>query len=570
MNLSRRPYELSVVERDIAAESRATVRRVCAAVILGILVALLLPAPAQAHAATVATTPAAGTVVGVSPTAVTVTFSEPVTIVPGRIQVLAPDGERISNEPRAIGNVLEIPVRRAERPLGTYLVSFRIVSADSHPVAGGFTFSVGAPSTPPVASAADAVHPSVTVAVAAGRYLGYAGLVLAIGPALLLTLLWPRQVPRRGAIRLVGAGLGLIAASAVAAIWLQAPYGSGRPAYDVTAAQLTDVLTSGFGGWMVLRLAAVAGLALLLPPMLRGQGGRVRGGRVRRWTLAAVAPAGLATWPLTGHAAASPLPPVGIVADIVHIAAMSVWLGGLVVLAVVLLRRAHPRTLGVILPVWSRWAAISVVWLVGAGLVQAVSEVGAPSALVGTAYGRVLLAKAGLLVAVLAAAAYARRLVQRRAVPVDGEHRLRRTVGLEVTATALVLALSAVLVQVTPARSAAAAVTAADAKGASGTLTSPLYTLQYDIYPGQIGENNTVHAALYTAQGAPLPAAEWQVTTVLPEKGIEPVTLPMLDVPPNHAIGALTFPVPGTWEVRFTVRTTEVDQATVRTTVTVR
>jgi copper transport protein len=146
---------------------------------------------------------------------------------------------------------------------------------------------------------------------------------------------------------------------------------------------------------------------------------------------------------------------------------------------------------------------------------------------------------------------------------------LRRVVAVEVGATAVVLAVSAVLVQVPPGRGGPDAAVAAT-PGTSGTLRSPLYTLQFDIFPVQLGENNTVHAFVYTPEGAPLRAAEWQVTTALPARGVEPVTTPMLGVRDNHAMGAVTFGAPGTWEVRFTVRTSEVDQATVRTTVTVR
>ncbi len=557
------------MDGDTAAADRARSRRRALVAALAVaLWVLLTPAPARAHAAPLATTPATGTVIGSSPAAVTVTFSEPVSVVPGLVQVLAPDGERISGEPSVAGAVLTIPTRRAQRPLGTYLVSYRIVSADSHPVGGGFTFSVGAPSAPPEAAASDRVHPTVAVALPTARYLGYAGLTLAVGPALFLAVLWPRRLPRTGAVRLVRAGLGLVVAGALAGAWLQAPYASGLPAWRASPTTLAAGLDSAFGLATALRLAAVAAVAALLGPVLRGVAGRARS-----LTVVAVAVAGLASWPLAGHAAASPMPAVSAAADVVHLAAMAVWLGGLVVLAGILLRRAHPRALGVILPVWSRWAALSVVWLVGGGAVQAVLEVGTPGALVGTGYGRLLLAKTALLAAVLGAAAYARRLVLRRAVPAGGPaggpRRLRRTVGAEVTVTAAVLALSAVLVQATPARVAATEAAAAAARGTSGTLTSSLYTLQFDIFPVQRGENNTVHAFVYTPDGTPLPAEEWGITTALPARGVGPVRTPMLGVRPNHAMGAVTFPVPGTWEVRFTVRTSAVDQATVKTTVTV-
>jgi copper transport protein len=250
---------------------------------------------------------------------------------------------------------------------------------------------------------------------------------------------------------------------------------------------------------------------------------------------------------------------------------VAVWLGGLVTLSVFLLPRTHPRVLGRILPAWSRWAALAVVWLVGGGVVQSVVQIGPLSALWQTGYGRLLLAKVAVLAMTLGVAAYARRrLVNRAQVPASGVSRMRRTVGVEVAATAVILGLSSVLVQVDPARDAAIDAAAVVDDGVSQTLTGPLFTLQFNIYPVQVGENNTVHAFVYTPAGRPLPAEQWTVTSLLTGHDLEPVTTGMLGVlPGHHAIGALTFPLPGTYQLRFTVRITDIDQATVKTTVTV-
>ena len=528
--------------------------------------ALLGPAaPASAHAALLSSNPAPGSIVGTSPTEITITFSEGVTPVEGRVEVLAPDGKRISGAATAKGSVLRIPVRKADRPLGTYLVSYRVISADSHPVGGGLTFSVGAPSARPPQAVADGVHRSVAVAVPTARYLGYAGLTLAIGPALFLALLWPRRMSRRGPIRLVRAGLGLTAFATLAQIWLQAPNSSGAPAWDVSFTELGQVLDGEYGLVLAARLAALVVVAVLLPPALLG-----RAGRGRALALVTLAAGGLTTWPLTGHAIASPLSGVIVAADVVHLAAMAVWLGGLATLTALLLRRTHPRVLGVILPAWSRWAAIAVVWLVGGGAVQAVVQVGSVGALWRTEYGKLLLAKIAILAVTLGAAAYARRLVQRAQVPAAGVTRMRRTVGIEVAATAVVLGISAVLVQVNPGRGAAVDQTAVSDDGVSQTLSCPLYTLQFNVYPVQLGEDNTIHAFVYTPAGAPLPVEQWTVTSQLVSRGLEPVSAPLLGlIPTNHAAGAITFPLPGTYEVRFTIRVGDVDQATVKTSITV-
>jgi copper transport protein len=529
--------------------------------------AFLAPAgPASAHAALIGSDPAPGSTIGESPTAITITFSEHVSVVEGKVVVLAPDGKKISGTPTVSGDVLRIPVRKAAKPLGTYLVSYRVISADTHPVGGAVTFSVGAPSaTPP--SAGDAkTHRSVTLATPVWHFLGYAGLVLAVGPALFLALLWPRTRSRRGATRLARGGLGLIAVATLGAFWTQAPASSGAALWDVSPVELGQVAASSFGATLLARLAVLLIVAALSTPVLRGTASRPR-----KIALLVVALAGLVTWPLTGHPSVAPLAPAIVAADVVHLTAMSVWLGGLATLALFLLPRAHPRVLGVILPAWSRWAALSVVWLIAGGAVQAVVQVGRLNLLWTTSYGKLLIAKIVLLGGTLAVASYARRMVRRAQVPAAGARRMRWTVGAEVLATAVVIGLSAVLVQVNPARTTPVDQGAVRDQGVSGTLAGRLFTLQFNIFPVELGEDNTVHAFLYTPAGAPLPAEEWTITSqLLGHDDLQPVSQPMLGlVPKNHAAGAITFPFPGTYQVKFTVRTTDIDEDSVTTSITV-
>jgi copper transport protein len=523
---------------------------------LGVL--LGTPAPASAHAATVGSTPAPGSVVGSSPTEATVTFSESITPVSGRIQVIAPDGERISGLATARGAVLHIPLRTAKHPLGTYLISYRVISADSHPVGGAITFSVGAPSARPKAAEATGTHWSVRAAVPTLRFLGYAGLTAIVGPAMFLAFLWPRRRSRTGVTRLVKAGFVLTAVATAGGIGTQAQQSSGAALWDVSPGELGDVLTSQFGVTLVARLAVLAVLFFLVPALSYG---RARGALVL-----VLGAAGLATWPLTGHSIATPLPAVTVAVDIVHLATMALWLGGLVTLLAFLLRGTDRRILGVLLPVWSRWAALSVLWLAVAGSVQAVVEVGSVDALVRTGYGRLLLTKLGILVLVLGVAAVARRLVQRSHAGTG----LRRTVGIEVLATVAILGLSAVLVQVNPGRTAGAEAGAVTGNGVSETLTCPLYTLQFNIYPVELGDYNTVHAFVYTPEGKPLPPAEWEISTKLLGQDLEAVKDPLLGLdPPHHALGAVAFPLPGTYEIAFTIRVDDLNRATVKTTIKV-
>ncbi|MFV2113655.1 copper resistance CopC/CopD family protein [Micromonospora sp. LOL_025] len=548
------------------ANRRRIARLIATAGLLVTVVALLIaPAgPASAHAVLVSSSPIASAVVSNGPAEVVLTFSESVRKVPGKIRVIAPDGSRADRgEATFEGTVVTVPVDPAGAR-GTYLVSYRVISADSHPVSGAFTYSVGAPSTPPVDSGDDSrADPFVSNAVKVAKYAGYAGLLLLVGPALVLAALWPRRLSRRGPARLAWAGLGLLAVSTVANLLLQVPYTAGGGVSDVTGEGLSDVLGSSFGAAHLVRLGLLAAAAFLLRPLMAGpaeQSDLV--------ILGVIGAAALVTWPLAGHPAASPAPAVSVVVDAVHLGGMAVWMGGLVMLAAFLLPRADERELGAILPIWSRWAALAVSALLLAGTVQALIEVATPRALVDTFYGRLVLGKIGLFVLVIAVAAYSRHLVRRRTAA-GRPTSMRRAVWAELAITAVVLGLSAVLVQTTPARTAGADVAGARGGFFSTTLSSPNFSVQIELDPAERG-NNTVHFYAYTKDNRPQPVVEWRATVALPAAGIEPIQVPLLPLTDNHATGEINFPASGEWQLRITVRTSDIDQATVTATVPIR
>ncbi|AXH90940.1 copper resistance CopC/CopD family protein [Micromonospora aurantiaca] len=546
--------------RVVAARSGAV------AGLLLLLVALLLtPAtPAAAHAVLVSSSPAASAVVPEAPAQVVITFSEGVRKVPGKVRVIAPDGSRADRgEPTFQGAEVTIPVDPSGGR-GTYLVSYRVISADSHPVSGAFTYSVGAPSEPPTDSGSDnRANPVTENAVKVAKYAGYTGLLLLVGPALVLAALWPRRLSRRGPARLAWTGLGLLAVATVAEVWLQVPYVNGGGLFDVTGSGLGDVLGSAYGTTHLVRLGLLAAAAFLLRPLFAGPIGRTDG-----IILAVLGGAALFTWPLAGHAAASPAPAVSVVVDAVHLGGMAVWLGGLVMLAVFLLRRADERELDAILPIWSRWAALAVAALLLAGTVQGLIEVAGLQALFDTTYGRLLIAKIVLFALVIGVAAYSRALVRRR-VAAGRPGAMRRAVVAELVITAVVLGVSATLVQTTPARTAAANVAGAEQGYFSTTLSSPIYSLEVQLDPAETG-NNSMHLYAYTKDSRPQPVQEWKVTAALPSAGIEPITVPLLPLSDNHATGEVNLPARGDWQLRITVRTTDIDQATVTATVPIK
>src|SRR5436305_6146099 len=114
-----------------------------------VLVALTGTGSASAHAALIATVPGQGAVVATMPATVSLTFSEAVVVAPSGVRVFGPDGAEVDDgHATHLGSAPTVGVQVVSdtSQQGTYTVSWRVLSADSHPVAGAFTFSVGFPS----------------------------------------------------------------------------------------------------------------------------------------------------------------------------------------------------------------------------------------------------------------------------------------------------------------------------------------------------------------------------------------------------------------------------------------
>jgi copper transport protein len=573
-------------------------------ILLGVAVAVLVPAaPAQAHAILLHTSPGSGAIIQDPPSGVTLRFNEPVELVTGAIKVIGPDGSTVSTAVGRTGDGSIVRIRlRGELPRGTFLVTYRVISADSHPVAGGYSFSLGAPSrTAPAATGGTGAseNPVVAVAMPVARYLGFAGLVLVVGPVLVLMSLWPARLSRRGPARLIRTGLGLLAFATLAEFYLQMPYSSGSSIFSVTYPDVVDALNSRFGWAHVLRLVLL-GAAVPLVAIVTGET-RNRLSTGERVVLGLLAVVGVGTWGYGGHPSTSPVPWITVLSDMVHVAAMSVWLGGLLMLLVFLLPRGRPKELAALLPVWSRWATIAVSVLAAAGIVQACLQLGTPSALVGTTYGKLIIVKVVAFAVILAVAGYSRAAVRRGslapaapvpvpagdsdygdpvwdevygdsappeppkpATPAGGLPRreLRRLVAVEAGIAAAILGVTAILVQTTPARSATTVASEQQNLPYNKTLDDRLFSLQVQVDPARTGQN-TVHAIAYhPSDGRPVKVLQWQATATLPSAGIT-LDLKLKAITDNHAIADVTLPRAGTWRFAFTLRVSAIDEDTV-------
>ncbi|MGH3427608.1 MAG: copper resistance CopC family protein, partial [Mycobacteriales bacterium] len=285
--------------------------RLSAAVALafGVLLALLPASTASAHAAILGTDPGSGVVVSASPNHVSVRFSERVSLTTRSISVVAPDGSAAARGPAQSsggGRVLTQPLRPNLRH-GTYVVSFRIISADGHPVGGGFSFSVVEPSKPAAVARGSGeakVEGLVRDAVWAGRYAGYAGAALLVG-AVVIGIATRTVVGRRRRITTLSTVGGGVALAGTALNFVcQVPYAYGGSFADISRSELWDVADSTVGRAYLMRLVLLGFIVVWLRLAYRPE----FVSHPSRWRDAVLAAAGVATiltWPFAGHAAVS-------------------------------------------------------------------------------------------------------------------------------------------------------------------------------------------------------------------------------------------------------------------------
>jgi copper transport protein len=580
-----------------------------------LLAGVVTAGPAAAHATLVSTDPAEGARLERAPDQVTLEFSEGVSLGAGYARVLGPDGARVDSGTAEVdGTVLTIPLR-ADRPDGGYLVTYRVISADSHPISGAYSFVVGDGALVPVGAAAgeDPTDPVVAVALPAARWLGFAGLALAIGVPGLALLCWPGGWRSDRLRRLAGWGSATVALAAVGSFLLQGPYAAAAGLGSVLDPSLLAATAASEAGRVLLARALLAvGLAVVLLPVWRRGLPPSRGRVAVAGTLAAGLVAGVAA---IGHPVAGPWPGLAVVVTAVHVAAMAVWLGGLAGLLAALLRPATPPgEMAAGLPRFSRIAFAAVVALVVTGVVQAVREVESPTALFATTYGWVLVAKLILVLVVLGAAGVSRVWVQqrlgvRRARPGSGrsltahafaaptsagdpdpgtpervaadarghvqsenaaEHvpALRRSVLVELVLAAVVLALSAVLVGTPPARAAVAEPVdvVLPLQGSAG----PDGSVQLSVDPARPGAN-TLHLYLFDDTGRLTQPAGIRVTLTEAEQAIGPLDVDLQPAGPGHYVAdGMTIPGAGRWTLTVTVRLDEFTATTARTDFPVR
>ncbi|MFC4949252.1 copper resistance CopC/CopD family protein [Pseudonocardia sp. GCM10023141] len=519
------------------------------------LVALLwlaLPAPAaSAHAYLLASTPPGGYAVATSPAAITLDFDEPVSIGTTALSLTDPAGKPSPLGPAALslgGRRLSAPVP-GQLAEGGYRVHWQATADDGDLVSGNITFAVGTGATP---VAGDSAAPVDSPVVVTARWVLFVGLALALGGLVghRLERRVGREVDHAGptgrtafvGLRpavVPGAVLGLLAAAVLAA--------------DQVGLDPSRLLSTAPGRVLLVELAGfllAAGLGVLART--------ARGSAL--WAVAAVPLlAVVAAEGFRAHPHASSLV-WGTALTIVHLIAVSVWIGGLVhVLRVARHWRRQPGEIGLtrlLLYDYSRLALALVALVIVTGTLEAVLVVPTPAALIDSTYGLVLVAKLALVVAVLVLAALARRRLRRSTItPSPSEHPLGRAVRGEAAGLIGVLVVTAVLVSVAPAGPITTALAAppppvgpavsAGTLAGQITVIATVSTGQLVVHmtaPGRddLGTDNADPSTATGDGGTPAARpADYRATAVLTPPSAAPTTLTLI----GCGAGCFTSPV---------------------------
>ena len=560
---------------------------VLTAVLVALATALVAPAAALAHAQLEGTVPERGAVVKKEPPAVIFRFDEPVEGNFGAVRVYDAGGTRVDEgdafHPNGEGPRIGVHLKPG-LPDGSYTATYRVISADGHIVSSGFVFSIGKAGKAPSETVAELTAgsgsgPVTETAFGIARGLQYAATALGVGGLAFLLLAW---LPALAAVG--GAGEAWVRAAAAfgsrlrATMLIAAAIGAFSAAAGVVMEGAEAAGVSGFSAlkWTIVsetletKFGTIWGLAVLAwlaVGLLAALGLRRPADRRPAWPLLALLVVPLVfvvlVPALAGHGSTQSPIALNFPVNVVHVGAMAVWLGGLAALLFVLPRATREleaadrgRLLAANLSRFSRVALISVGAILLTGLIQAYVYVRHLDALTETGYGRAVLIKFLLLLALIGLGAYNRRRsvprLERIAAGGESPGRtgllLRRALRAEVALLVVVLGVTAALASYAPP------ITAQSGPFSTESQFGPIQ-LEMTVEPARVGANE-VHLYLFDAKsGAPFAKVkQLEVSASLPEKSISLPLEPQLSGPGHYTIPSAFFNSAGEWRLDVTVR----------------
>jgi len=389
-------------------------------ILCGLLLALLITRPVDAHANLVKSDPSAGALLQTAPKAIVLEFSEELDPSFSRVQLYNSQNQIVNPGPGVVDPASPLIMRLAlgDLPKDSYTAIWRSRSAaDGHITEGGVPFGIGVAATTasliPAPGTPDPALETPPVWDSAARWLMLVMLALAFGGLPFGLLVW-RPAMRRArsdaadsaaadtamtriirSLVLVGGGLFLLAS--VFFLVVQAADAAGVPFFQALGAPVVQLLSGRSGQLILARMALtllIGVLAWRLPPAGRGAAWPW-------WAALVLTGVVVLTFSLSAHGAAEAQgTAIAVALDWLHVAAMLAWIGGLLPLAFAI--RAAQRSperalpLAALIPRFSWLAFPCVIVLALTGLYSYLLHINQLDLLAATTYGRALLVKIGL------------------------------------------------------------------------------------------------------------------------------------------------------------------------------
>ena len=490
-------------------------------------VALALPAAALAHAVLLRTTPVASKIQNEAPTQITLTYSEPIESRFAIVSVTDAGGNLVTAAPpsSATGDPATLVVPLKHIPEGWYLVYWRVISADGHPVRGAWTFAVGPNAGPPP----QFVIPSISETAATPglvilRWIVFLSLMAGVGLFVMRIAIARRLVRLRWVTIAWASSLAVALVSTLIYVDVATAKFALRSAFDL-GTLIPLMHDSMFGkGYLTLALClllfAYAGaMAIWLDRPERPR--RSIGALLALVGAYLAAGAAILAPAVTGHAGQTSQRGLAIPVDWIHIAAGAVWIGGLIGLLVIGATHRAPGLVKVV-PRFSNVAFVSVMALIAAGIGNSLFHLPTLASLWETSYGKMVLIKIGVLaVAMLVASgnllrnAPRLRAAERRPDLAEGAaSSLWKLVSVEVVLVVGIIFCAALLTSLAPPSSALAKAGKANASVGPGAVTRAVqengYRVELEIAPNRAAVENDFSIKI-TKDGQPVRDA--RVTT---------------------------------------------------------
>lgn len=455
------------------------VRALLAGLVLAALVAAASPESADAHAGLVQSNPPPGAALGASPTGIRLSFTEPPEASLSSIRVLDAGGvARELGRPRAVsGDPGAIAVAVPALGRGVYTVSWRVVSAaDGHATSGAYVFGVGV--APAQGLSVQSSSPQTSLLEVAGRWLFLVGVMALLGAFVADAAGFGRS--RRAGLVLGGGGL-VVAATGLVVLAVAQTRTAGT--------SFGELLGTSIGRALIWRAAALAGAASALAAALWGKRAYRRAAMLAG---AACSAGAVVAHVAAGHAGAAGTSALGEAAQTAHVVAGGVWLGGLAAL-LLSVRGAPSAAKAAAVRRFSAVAVLGLAVVAGTGILRSVEELSSVSDLVTTGYGRAILVKVALLLAIAALGLRNRLLgVPRAALSLRP---LRRTSAAELAAALAAVGAAAVLATLAPPAGRAVVPFGLAVSGRSADGTTSVDLRAASSQPGPNAFSVRVHAS---------------------------------------------------------------------------